>query len=94
MGPPTGICSTRDCCFTNAVHHTSLFWKETERARENCWAWITDYLPISTGVVFNNLDDVNLVKALLRDCSLFDNNMNLLNADILLLSAKYISYCL
>ena len=42
--------------------------------------------------VLNSLDDVNFVKALLGDCSFFEDKTNLLNMDFLLESAKYISY--
>ena len=71
-----------------------LFCKETERAREDWWAWIIENQPISISVVFNSFDDVNFVKALLGDCSYFEDKTNLLNMDFLLESAKYISYYL
>ena len=86
----TGTCPACDCSFTNPVHHALLFCKETERAREDRWAWVIDNLP--KYVVFNSLDDVNFVKALLGYCSFFEDKMNLLNMDFLLESAKYI-YC-
>ena len=91
-GTLTRICPACDCSFTNPVHHALLFCKETERAREDWWAWIIDNLPISISVVFNNLDDVNFVKALLGDCTFFEDKTNLLNMDFLLESAEYISY--
>ena len=43
---------------------------------------IIDHLPIFICIVFNSLDDVKFVKAVLGDCSFFDDNMNSLNLDL------------